>query len=294
MPLKKQYFYVFIIIFHLKISTLIAQNNNNLGKNNPKNDTLNKELPLDFFTVDRPGLADLPYAIQRGNYQFEIGFDYIFRGNNRIWQTPNFLLRTGLAKNLEIHFGTKHWLTSNISDNPDEPIRKNDIANFMTGFKYAFYRSKTGIFDAAIVGDVSVSSAYLNEVENLGRFYWSTQWALECNTKINKVFSFNYFVAHQRSQYKFENVWSYAFCLDITFNDKWAIFVENFDYISQENEPEIGFDGGILYNVTPYIQLDINGGVSRYITDYYNFVGVGVGFRLDTKKAKQRVRRLKF
>ncbi len=257
-----------------------------------KKDTIH--LPEDFFTVDRPGLADLPYTIQKGNYQFEIGFDYIFRGNNRIWQTPNFLLRTGLSKNLEIHFGTKHWITQNIAENPDERTSKNDIASFMTGFKYAFYRSKSGVFDGAIVADVGLASAYLNEVENLGRFYWSTQWAIECNTKLTHHLYFNYLASYQKSQFKGENIWSYAFCLDIVLNHKWALFVENFDYVSQENEPEIGFDGGILYNPTPYIQIDINGGVSRFVTEFYNFVGIGVGFRLDTKKAKQRVRRLKF
>jgi hypothetical protein len=275
------------IMFFWHISIIFAQN--------IKQDTSAlHNLPEDFFTVDRPGLADLPYTISRGNYQFEIGTDYIFRGNDRIWQMPNFLLRTGLAKNIEIHFGTQYWVTQTLPTPTEGYAEKHGFSSFMAGIKYAFYKSKNGAFDGAFVTDFNIALSDINKVEGFRRFYGSTQFTLECNSKLSERFSFNYLTSYQVSQYQLENVWSYAFCLDISLNKRWGLFVENFDYFSQENEPEIGFDGGFLYLLTPYIQLDVNGGVSRYTTDYYNFVGIGISFRLDTKKAKKRVTRLKF
>ncbi len=57
---------------------------------------------LNELTVDRPGIAESPFTVAPGMYQFETGFDYYNRSNGSLYYLPVMLFRTGLSKGAEL------------------------------------------------------------------------------------------------------------------------------------------------------------------------------------------------
>ena len=57
---------------------------------------------LNELTVDRPGIAESPFTVAPGMFQFETGFDYYKRSAGSIYYLPVMLFRTGLSKSAEL------------------------------------------------------------------------------------------------------------------------------------------------------------------------------------------------
>ena len=68
-------FWAFLILYFIFVDTF-SQNN------------------LNELTVDRPGIADTPFTVPHGIYQFEVGFDYFNRSNGIFYNMPTALFRT--------------------------------------------------------------------------------------------------------------------------------------------------------------------------------------------------------
>src|SRR5882672_7262984 len=65
---------------------------------------------LNELTVDRPGVAETPFTVPKGMYQFEVGFDYFKRYNGEIYNLPVVLFRTGISERAELRLSTKQLL----------------------------------------------------------------------------------------------------------------------------------------------------------------------------------------
>src|SRR6478609_1776677 len=65
---------------------------------------------LNELTVDRPGIAETPFTVAPGTFQFETGFDYYSRYNGDVSFLPVVLFRTGLSKSAELRITEKHMI----------------------------------------------------------------------------------------------------------------------------------------------------------------------------------------
>ena len=68
------------------------------------------QVGLNELTVDRPGIAESPFTVPRGTYQFEIGFDYFKRAGGELYNLPVGLFRTGISKRSELRVSSRHVL----------------------------------------------------------------------------------------------------------------------------------------------------------------------------------------
>jgi len=129
--------------------------------------------------ADRPGFADSPIVLRRGQIQFESGlaWERLGRGQNRArtitW--PQMELHGGVAPRLEVSI-TWDGLVSVSTANPPPALetRRTGLADVRLGAKFAVASGSR--FDAAVIGYVSlpvgnevVSSGY---ADTLARFAW--------------------------------------------------------------------------------------------------------------------------
>jgi hypothetical protein len=63
---------------------------------------LNAQSELNELTVDRPGIAESPFTVAPGTFQFETGFDYYNRSEGSVYFLPTMLFRTGISNSAEI------------------------------------------------------------------------------------------------------------------------------------------------------------------------------------------------
>ena len=78
----------------LSLATLILVISKSLGQENL------------HFSVDRPGIADLPTTVPVGYLQIESGLEYYKRENFETYFLPTMLLRTGITKDIEARVTT--------------------------------------------------------------------------------------------------------------------------------------------------------------------------------------------
>src|SRR5688500_9286177 len=75
---------------------------------------------FEFLSIDRPDVSILPTTVRPGHFQFEVGLEFGKNDFVKEYSLPNFLLRTGLGKKLELRLGVSYLqLDSNESASPD-------------------------------------------------------------------------------------------------------------------------------------------------------------------------------
>jgi hypothetical protein len=99
-----------------------------------KSQTINS---FESLSIDRPDVSNLPTTVRPGHFQFEVGLEFGKNDFVKEYSLPNFLLRTGLGKKLELRLGVSHLqLDSNESVSSDAFV-VNSVS-----FKYRFLEEK--------------------------------------------------------------------------------------------------------------------------------------------------------
>ena len=131
-------------------------------------------------TADRPGFADSPLLLRRGQIQFESGFAWEKEGRGADLEKtitwPQLELHGGVASRLEVSIAWDGLVSSSAAGSPSGPDeRSTGVANVRLGAKFALASGSK--FDAALigysflpVGSDSVSSSY---ADPLLRFAWA-------------------------------------------------------------------------------------------------------------------------
>ncbi len=71
---------------------------------------------LNELTVDRPGIAEAPFTVSPGMFQFETGFDYYKRTTGEVYflpVTPYFVEKVLEKENDSFRFTSYHYYRSN-------------------------------------------------------------------------------------------------------------------------------------------------------------------------------------
>jgi len=229
---------------------------------------------LNELTVDRPGIAESPFTVARGMFQFETGFDYYKRNTGNIYFLPVSLFRTGLSKNAELRVSIK-----NIQDNTASG-KLRGISPFTIGIKTHIIEQRGWIPETDILADIIVP---------LGKSELQpTQLGHDILLLFQNDFStkaaINYNVGLVWDGFSSTSIFTSSVCFNYLPTDRLGLFIEYFDFIRKKGTEEHGIDGGFTYRIDTHVQLDFSSGISRIESQTNFFFSSGVSVRLVTKK----------
>jgi hypothetical protein len=239
------------------------------------------------FTVDRPGIADLPYIIHPGQFQFEAGLDYFNRGDLRRLQMPAFQFRTGLSDRAEIRLGVRYVAQDSLQDVVSPFGWSQGSTPFTIGIKVPFVKENGLIPEIAILTDIILP--FTGNKPYRPNFAGHDIFLL-CNNNFNHKWSLNYNGGVIWEGNSAGAVWTYSVCLSHSFSHRLGVFIEHYAFIPDEGYTEWGGDAGITYLIAPKMQLDISSGLTKVVNQNLYFVGCGFSFRVDAKKKKRVTR----
>ena len=234
-----------------------------------KSQTINS---FESLSIDRPDVSNLPTTVRPGHVQFEVGLEFGKNDFVQEYSLPNFLLRTGLGKKLELRLGVNHLqLDSNESVSPDALVGNS------VSFKYRFLEEK-GIRPAiALQPEVIFGFHEGPDAKNPTVDYGLI--LLFNNTLHEKIF-----INYNAGLFAFrEKVKEYLVSVSLSFlhTHRLGYFLETYEISDHINLKHLSVDGGITFLVKPRLQLDVYVGKQDLLSSDRLYFGLGVGLRLD-------------
>ncbi len=229
---------------------------------------------LNELTVDRPGIAESPFTVAPGMFQFETGFDYYKRYNGDIYFLPVSLFRTGLSKNAELRVSVK-----NIQDNTSTG-KLRGISPLTIGIKTHIIEQRGWIPETDILADiiVPVGRSDLNPSQ-LGH-----DILLLFQNDLSTKAAINYNVGLVWDGFSSTSIFTSSVCFNYLPSDRLGLFIEYFDFIRKKGTEEHGIDGGMTYRIDTHLQLDLSVGASRLNNQTNLFISSGFSIRLVRNK----------
>lgn len=226
---------------------------------------------LTELTVDRPGVAEAPYTVAPGVFQFEIGFDYFKRYNSQLYDLPTSLIRAGISKKSELRL----TLRSDLEDVKGKP--QIALAPISLGIKRHIVQQYKRIPEI----DILVNAVIPNPSSEVFSKKWGYEFLLLFQNDFYPNSAINYNLGFTWDSYVGQSVFSANFSYNYLPTQKVGLFAEYFGYMPQVLFSEHGVDAGMTYLLRRNIQADISSGISRIDGDTNMFVSVGFAIRLD-------------
>lgn len=225
---------------------------------------------LNILTVDRPGIADMPFTVAPGMYQFEVGFDYFSRYNGDVYNLPVAMFRTGISSAAEIRVSTRNLMDYT------ESQKFAGFAPITVGVKVHIIEQNEWIPETDIMAGMSFPVSHKpSQPRNLGHnIYLLFQNDFYPNMALNYNVGMFWDGIHPTPFF------SGAFCFNYQPTRRLGMFIEYYDYANSDNPWEHGMDGGFTYLLMPHFQLDLSGGGSIIEDEMNYFVSTGFSIRL--------------
>lgn len=235
---------------------------------------------LNELTVDRPGIAESPFTVAPGMYQFEVGFDYFKRYNGNLYNLPVALFRTGISNGAELRISSRHLL-----DNTDGKSF-NGSTPLLVGVKVHIIHQNKWIPETDILTNIiiPVGTSYA-QPKNLGH-----EVLLLFQNDFYPNTAINYNIGYTWDGNRQKGILNTSFCYNYLPTHKVGLFLEYFSYMRADWPGEIGMDGGMTYQVKPKFQMDISIGISRLDKQNNYFISTGFALRLEKKQEKKNMR----
>lgn len=242
---------------------------------------------LNELTVDRPGIAETPYTVHPGAFQFEVGYDYYSRHDGKIFYYPNILLRSGISKRIEIRVAAKQ-----ITDRT-ESTSVTGLSPISIGFKSHLMEQIEWIPEMDILANVvfPVGSGPLQP----GRVGPEVLLLFQNDLYPNSAINYNIGYLWDASLEK--NVFTGSLCYNYLPSEKLGLFAEYFCFVPHnDGYGEQGLDAGFTYLVGQHVQFDLSGGYSLLKGKNNFFASSGFSVRLapDVNKKKRLANAVSF
>ena len=230
---------------------------------------------LNELTVDRPGIAEAPFTVSPGTYQFEVGFDYFKRYNGELYHLPTALFRTGISKRAEVRVSSRQLIDRT------EAREFNGISPLTVGVKMHIIKQREWIPETDILANVIVPVGSSVQAKYLG-----PEILLLFENDFYPNTAINYNIGYLWDGNRGKGVFTVSLCFNYLPTERIGLFIEYFDYLPDRWPGEQGVDGGITYLVRSKLQLDLSAGISRLEKENNFFVSSGFSFRLEQDRGK--------
>jgi hypothetical protein len=230
---------------------------------------LKAQTELNELTVDRPGIAESPFTVEPGTFQFETGFEYYNRANGEVIFLPTMLFRTGLSNSAELRITERQT----IDKTGEEAI--SGLSPLYVGVKVHIVKQKKWIPETDILTNlvIPLGSGRL-QPNGLGH-----ELLLLFQHDITEKFAINYNIGYLWFNIEQGEIFTGAFCINYLPTRRVGLFVEYFT-LSTSWPGEHGADGGMTFLLSPHLQLDLSGGISWQDRETNYFLSTGFSFRL--------------
>jgi hypothetical protein len=233
---------------------------------------LKAQTELNELTVDRPGIAESPFTVSPGTFQFETGFDYYSRPDGDVYFLPAMLFRTGLSENAELRITERHTI-----DKTGEETVKG-LSPLYAGVKVHIIHQRRWIPETDILTNLVIPMGNGPLQPNgLGH-----ELLLLFQNDINEKFAINYNIGYLWFNIEQGEIFTASLCFNYLATKTTGFFIEYYT-LSTSWPGEHGVDGGMTYLVTPHLQLDLSGGISNQEGNTNYFVSTGFSFRFQRK-----------
>ena len=224
---------------------------------------------LNELTVDRPGIAESPFTVSPGTFQFETGFEYYDRANGEVIFLPTILFRTGLSNSAELRITERQTI-----DKTGEGT-VNGLSPLYVGVKVHIIKQKRWIPETDVLTNlvIPLGSGRL-QPNGLGH-----ELLLLFQNDITEKFAVNYNIGYLWFNIEQGEIFTGSMCFNYLPTRRVGLFIEYFT-LSTSWPGEHGVDGGMTYLLSPHLQLDLSGGISKVEGDTNYFLSAGFSFRL--------------
>jgi len=236
------------------------------------------------LSIDRPDVSNLPTTVLPGQYQLEIGAEWAKGRLSKEFYIPNAVLRTGINKRSELRLSFNQFFLDSLATGP------NDNVLFLSvGGKYRFleedgFRPAIAIqpeFSLPFEDGVNIHHDYPNY--NLADY----SLILLFNNTLHKQIFINYNAGIFWSKAGRAD-WLFSASASFLHTHRLGYYLEAYTLLEEKKEYPLSLNGGLMFLVSPRIQVDAyigNRGIDR---ERFLFGGFGVGFRIDPKDLRPK------
>jgi len=228
---------------------------------------------LNELTVDRPGIAESPFTVSPGTFQFETGFDYYNRQNGEVFFLPTMLFRVGISNGAELRITERQTI-----DKTGETT-VTGLSHLNVGVKVHIIHQKRWIPETDILTNlvIPLGNGAL-QPNGLGH-----ELLLLFQNDITEKFAVNYNIGYLWFNIEQGEIFTGSLCFNYLPTHRVGLFIEYFT-LSTSWPGEHGVDGGMTYLLTPHLQLDLSAGISRHEGNTNFFLSTGFSLRLQRRE----------
>jgi len=237
--------------------------------------------------TDRPDFTEGTQTIQGGHLQLEAGYTFTYNDEDNFETKshifPEFLLRVGLATDLELRLGWEGYASEETETTLDGSLEEDiDGATDMSvGFKHRMY-TQDGlapnfgyIFELGLpVGSTEFGS---DKVEPAIKFLW----AYDLGIKVGLAGNLNFAAPVIEDERFFET--SASATIGYALTEKVGSYFEYYGLYPESSAPENDthfLNGGFTWGLTPNFQLDIRAGFGLNDESDDFITGAGFAWRM--------------
>ena len=231
----------------------------------------------DSIEPERPSETQTAATVGKKTLQVEAGFK-IEKTTADMHRTsqPELLLRFGLLEKLELRldaavsrYSTKiqtgHVVTTGL-----EPVA--------LGFKAALFKGNRFLPQAALIADVTIPGF---SSEKFKMEHAAPRIKLAFQNDINEKLQLGYNAAAEWDGTDTQPEWVYTFSPSFEISPACQVYIEAYGRIKNNDSPETGVDGGLLFFISKNVTLDISSGfgLSEQAPEYFVSVGGAIRFK---------------
>jgi hypothetical protein len=227
------------------------------------------------FSIDRPDVTESPNSLDAGHFQFEgdiLRWEKAFRGDAptqiNFW---NGLYKLGLTNKLDIHFGIELY---NTYQNSEGKTVEQGYGNTTIRLKYNFWGNEGDTKTAlGIIPYVTLPTSPIDEDVTFGVGF-------PFSVALNETLDFG---AQFQGDFEPDPLKGYDFSYLQTIVLGGGL-VGDMDFFAElagvfsHEDPIFTLNGGLVYNVTPDLKIDIAGNYGL-VDQAYSTIFLGLSFR---------------
>lgn len=231
------------------------------------------------LSIDRPDVSNLPTTVLPGQFQFELGPEFAKGPLSKEFYIPNVVMRTGINNKSELRLSFNQLLLDSLDDGAGDNVLFVSI-----GGKYRFVEEDGARPAIAIQPEFSLP---FGDGANLHHDYPNYSLAdyslvLLFNNTLHKQIFINYNLGIFWSR---KGRVDYLASASASFlhTHRLGYYLEAYTLLEEKKEYPLSFNGGLMFLVSPRIQVDAYIGNRGIDGNRFMFGGFGVGFRIDPK-----------
>jgi|JI9StandDraft_1071089.scaffolds.fasta_scaffold95269_2 hypothetical protein len=236
------------------------------------------------LSIDRPDVSNLPVTVLPGHYQIELGTEITHSSTTHEYYLPNFLLRTGLGKKTELRVGINYLLMDSLLQRLDDNLLITSLS-----VKYRIAEEAGLRPSIAVQPEITFpfGDGRHQDSQEIDLRLTNYAFLILFNNTVHKQVFINYnagifWAKNKRPDYLLSVSTSFM------HTHRLGYFLEVYKIFDEVSDIPVSYDAGITFLIAPRFQVDIYAGRRWLDGSAYNFLGAGVGFRIDREDLKPK------